>query len=504
MPPPYLLLAAISAALASASSAPLSVSGSCGASLTTPLTPFWRSVGYTPATYALRDDELENTLLIGSVPNGGVSQVRIHFLLDLVTVLGYVPDARTPSGWALDYDFSALDFALDFLVGAGLAPGLELMGSPPGFPLLPASFVSTSNGNGHIPPLQTCAMFRQLVGDLLTRYIARYGGAVVSRWRLESWNEPDQGWGWPKMQNTSDPALAAYVQHWDAMAAGVDDAEAASGVPLFFGGTASGRAAGDEYFLPAILEHVASGVNAFSGKRVRLDFLSAHVKGESTSFMTVLGEWGVSALIRSEPRWVAAGLGRLQLSNDEGDPMVGWETPEDWRGDARYASIIPKMVNQHLLAISDNATALNPLGLLSFDGAFMNGVGDNYTGFGERTMTARFGGPRSRAPAAFVRKSGLAAFTLLSRLGDARCAMAGAPSDVLHDNGGALITTRAAVAGGDGAQVRGREDILGTPPNSGAAFSATHSPNPTTHTNIPAPPRPPGNRPCVQLCRLRR
>lgn len=105
----------------------------------------------------------------------------------------------------------------------------------------------------------------------------------------------------------------------------------------------------------------------------------------------------MSALIRSNASWAAAGLGRLAVSNDEGDPMVGWETPEDWRGDARYGAIIPKMVNQHLLAIHDNATANNPLGWLSFDGAFMNGVGDNYTGFGERTMTARFGAP-SKAP----------------------------------------------------------------------------------------------------------
>jgi len=111
------------------------------------------------------------------------------------------------------------------------------------------------------------------------------------------------------------------------------------------------------------------------------------------------------------------------------------------------------MVNQHLLAIRDNATNLNPLGLLSFDGAFMNGVGDNYTGFGERTMTARFGGPLSRTPTAFVRKSGLAAFTLLSRMGDVRCRVDGAPADVLMANGGALATVRAAAPGGDGAQL---------------------------------------------------
>ncbi len=87
-----------------------------------------------------------------------------------------------------------------------------------------------------------------------------------------------------------------------------------------------------------MLNHKAHDVNAFTGKPVRWDFVTAHVKGESTSYVTVEGEWAVSALIRSKPEWVAAGLTALPISNDEGDPMVGWETPEDWRGDARYAA----------------------------------------------------------------------------------------------------------------------------------------------------------------------
>jgi hypothetical protein len=150
-----------------------------------PLAPFWASVGYTPATYALRADELENTLLISGVPNRGVAQVRIHYLLDLVTVLGFAPSAATPSGWALDYDFSGLDFALDFLVGNDLMPGFEVMGSPRGFPSLPDSFWQPFNGNGHIQPAQTLAMFRQLVADVAARCVARYGAPQVAQWHWE-------------------------------------------------------------------------------------------------------------------------------------------------------------------------------------------------------------------------------------------------------------------------------------------------------------------------------
>ena len=440
-----LILSFISSGLSQ--SVGLTIDVDCSTSLG-PLVPFWRSVGYTPATYALRDDELENTLNIGSVPNRGVTQVRIHYILDLLVVLGYSPDSSTPSGYTLDYDFGEIDHAMDFLIANDLSPGYEIMGSPRGFPTLPTSFYQPFDGNGKIQPDQTQNMFRQLIGDLLVHSIERYGVNEVESWHLESWNEPDQGWGWNKVQNQSDPTLAGFVNYWDAMTAGLEDAEVATGAKLFFGGTASGRAAGDVYFLPAILRHKSSGKNTFNGNPVRLDYITAHVKGESTSYVTVQGEWAVSALIRSNSEWVNAGLGSLPISNDEGDPMVGWEVPEDWRGDARYSSIIPKMVNQHLQCISDNATVNNPLGLLSFDGAFLNGVGDNYTGFGMRTMTTRFGLPRSRGPFAFVKKSGLAAFTLLSRLGNERCSYTGAPTgiDTLSENAGVLTTMRKATA----------------------------------------------------------
>ena len=419
------------------------------------LAPFWRSVGYTPAEHSLRIDELENTANIGAVPRRGVTQVRIHYLLDLVTVLGFTPSPDTPSGFRLEYEWGMLDYATDFLVANGLSPGFEMMGSPDGFPSAPSSFNNTYNGNGHIYPNQTLSMWRQLVGDLLARYIARYGRAEVEAWHLETWNEPDQGWGWAKVSHLEDPILASFVAYWDATAAGVEDAEAATGARLYFGGTASGRAAGDALFLVSALNHKARGRNALTGAPVRWDYISAHVKGQSTSYVTVQGEWALSALLRSNPEWAAPGAGLLGLpiSNDEGDPMVGWENPQAWRGDARYAAIIPKMVAQHATSIGDNATnsssSNNPLGWLSFDGAFMNGVDDTYTGFGMRTMTARFGAPGPGAaaagssPYAFVRKSGLAAFALLARLPwEARCSEAhsggGGSGDVLGDNAGVL------------------------------------------------------------------
>lgn len=148
---------------------------------------FWRSVGYTPASYALRDDELENTALIGAVPRRGITQVRIHYLLDLIEVLGWLPSSTTPSGWALSYNWGALDHALDFLHSSRLSPGFELMGSPMGFPTLPISFWQPYSGNGKVAPDQTLQLWRQLTADLLVRCVQRYGKAEVEKWHLESW-----------------------------------------------------------------------------------------------------------------------------------------------------------------------------------------------------------------------------------------------------------------------------------------------------------------------------
>ncbi len=152
-----------------------------------PLDHFWRSVGYTPAEFALRPDEHENTALLGAVPRRGITQVRIHYLFDLIEVLGFVPDSSTPSNFSLSYNWAALDHALDFIVANNLSPGFELMGSPMGFPYVPLSFWVPYSGNGKVQPAETFALWRALVGDTLIRYIERYGKSEVESWKNEAW-----------------------------------------------------------------------------------------------------------------------------------------------------------------------------------------------------------------------------------------------------------------------------------------------------------------------------
>jgi hypothetical protein len=68
-------------------------------------------------------------------------------------------------------------------------------------------------------------------------------------------NEPDCGWSWV---NTAE-AVSAYLLYWDATAAGVADAEAALGTAFRFGGPATCKAQGGDYW-PALMAHTRAFV----------------------------------------------------------------------------------------------------------------------------------------------------------------------------------------------------------------------------------------------------
>ena len=97
-----------------------------------PLQHFWESTGFCPPDphqdfykFMFANDELQNLAYVGSVPNRGIKQVRIHWLLDLVSMK-----------WKNDqliYNFTYLDKAMHLLVENDLRPGFELMGNPSNF-----------------------------------------------------------------------------------------------------------------------------------------------------------------------------------------------------------------------------------------------------------------------------------------------------------------------------------------------------------------------------------
>ncbi|XP_049267816.1 alpha-L-iduronidase isoform X2 [Rhipicephalus sanguineus] len=95
------------------------------------LKPFWKSTGFCPPEphndpeFFLGDDMQQNLIYIASVPGYGATQVRMHWLLDLVNA-----SASSEMGGSTTFDFGLLDTLLDRLRALGLKPGLELMGNP--------------------------------------------------------------------------------------------------------------------------------------------------------------------------------------------------------------------------------------------------------------------------------------------------------------------------------------------------------------------------------------
>ena len=200
-----------------------------------PFVHFWRSTGYTPATLTF-DPALQETLdhLAGLplTPSGlpGLRYVRIHWLLDLVTVKGMEQERPV-------YDWSRLDQALDELVARGMCPFFELMGNPSGV-----------FGDMRKPGM--AEMWRRLVRDLARHLCDRYGREEVVSWPFETWNEPDTPWwSWGGIDG-----LKRYV---DACEAGLHDVDQR----IQFGGPGSAASLSEP--LKALLAHcVGLTVNA--------------------------------------------------------------------------------------------------------------------------------------------------------------------------------------------------------------------------------------------------
>jgi hypothetical protein len=229
---------------------------------------FWQSTGFTPASLLLNADMRQAMAYVGSVPHGGITYVRIHYLLELVTAEGLGTDHPR-------YDWSALDTGLDVLVCNGLRPFFELMGNPSGY------------FTDYTDQTQVWA-WRRLVKDLAEHYIDRYGAGEVRGWCFETWNEPDIGW-WRQGEE-------AFCNYYDACSEGLKDADPA----LIMGGPGTCR--GLSSMLKTFLAHCDTGTNAFTGETgVRLDFISVHEKGR----------WRPLDKLAAAPAYVGSGRGVL-------------------------------------------------------------------------------------------------------------------------------------------------------------------------------------------------
>ena len=176
----------VTALAAAAAAAPEATAQACRPEPTTitvdagrvlgPLPKFWRCTGFTPAELLLLPEMRQTLSFLGAVPNRGLEFVRVHYLLDLVVA--------KRNGARISYDWALLDEALDTIVDRGLRPFFELMGNP-------------SNLFDDFSDMEQVRAWRDLVAELASRCIARYGRDEVRAWWFETWNEPDLPfWRW--------------------------------------------------------------------------------------------------------------------------------------------------------------------------------------------------------------------------------------------------------------------------------------------------------------------
>uniref|UniRef100_A0A8C7Q718 Alpha-L-iduronidase n=1 Tax=Oncorhynchus mykiss TaxID=8022 RepID=A0A8C7Q718_ONCMY len=344
---------------------------------------FWRSTGFCPPLphtqsnqYDLSRDQELNLAYVGSVPHGGIQQVRIHWMLELIT-------AHIDKG-ELQYNFSQLDQLIDLLWINGLLPGFELMGS-------------VNNYFTNFEDKMQVVEWRNLVHLIAKRYIEKYGLGSVSLWNFETWNEPNN--------HDFDNVTSCTI-----ILSGLRAASRA----LRLGGP------GDSCHTPphspycwAMLQHCYNGTNFFTGETgVRLDYIALHKKGGGYSLPIMEQEIQTVREIQEHfPLFQT-----LPIYNDEADPLVGWSKPLAWRADMTYAAMVVKVISQHQdLLLSDQNNTINYT-LLSNDNAFLSYHPHPFT---QRTLTARFQINNTQPPhVQLLRKPILTVMGLLALLGE--------------------------------------------------------------------------------------
>jgi L-iduronidase len=391
-----------------------------------PFARFWRSCGWCPddphpifADYFLTEDMFQNHALISGVPHQGIQFVRIHYLLDLINLVSSSKGEPDDSVHWFDHlspylrgkglNFTSLDLAMDQLVHLNISVGWEVMGNP-------GNLVDRSDRLfTDFSDASQIHAWGQMVQTIASRYIARFGAPVVRTWRWESWNEPDGQCG-KNLTVGIKCELDTFLQYFEATA----KALRATDEKLVFGGPASD---GSKQFLIGLVKQ-CTGKNNSARQLVsadtcrRIDFLNAHLKGEEDAEAITRSELPVALWVQENTKGTV--LEGVRWGNDEADPKVGWSHLYDWRGDARYAAMVPKAINQHQQLMIDGDTGHGiPYDVLSNDNGFLPyPYNDNHT-FQQRTLVARWAfNHTSPAPTVeIVRKPVMSAMALLSLLG---------------------------------------------------------------------------------------
>ncbi|ESO86810.1 hypothetical protein LOTGIDRAFT_128432 [Lottia gigantea] len=374
---------------------------------------FWRSTGFCPPLphhkahdFDLSKDMKQNLAYIGAVPHRGIEQVRIHWLLDLITVPTYSTEGQP------EYNFTYLNQLIYELYRNGLKPGFEVMGNP--------SNVFTDFENK-----TQVYMWKDLIKLIATSYIQEYGLDYVKSWNFEVWNEPDCEDFDMKF------TLKGFANYYDATSEGLMQAHP----DLIFGGPAGGcgTLGGSKHhghYELYLLNHIVFEKNYFSDKiGTRVDFISLHKKGDGKAMNiiedTIASMKNIGILFPT--------LANKPFYNDEADPMVGWSKDLAWRADSIYGAMVVKIIAQHQNIFRANPDSPVNFQLLSNDNGFLSYYPYQFT---QRTLVARFQiNNTSPRYTTFVQKPVHAAMVMLSKLGNQQVYVGANDS-----NNGALAT----------------------------------------------------------------
>uniref|UniRef100_A0A7N6A8Y9 Alpha-L-iduronidase n=1 Tax=Anabas testudineus TaxID=64144 RepID=A0A7N6A8Y9_ANATE len=335
--------------------------------------------------FDLSIDQQLNLAYVGSVPHGGIQQVRIHWMLELISAQDI--------GGRPQYNFTKLDQLIELLWINGLRPGFELMGSVSNY------FTDFENKS-------QVAEWRNLVYLIASRYIDKYGLGSVSQWNFETWNEPNNH----DFDNVT-MSIQGFLNYYDACSEGL---RAASSLLRFGGPGDSCHSPPHSPYCWAMLQHCYNGTNYFTGETgVTIDYIALHKKGGGYSLPILQQEIQTIGEIQERfPHFHS-----LPVYNDEADPLVGWSRPQEWRADVTYAAMVVKIINQHQDLLLNNANTINYT-LLSNDNAFLSYHPHPFT---QRTLTARFQVNNTQPPhVQLIRKPVLTVMGLLALLGDSK------------------------------------------------------------------------------------
>ncbi|GBN35523.1 Alpha-L-iduronidase [Araneus ventricosus] len=309
--------------------------------------------------FLLSPDMKLNIFHIGSLPRNGISQVRIHWMLDLVQM--------RVSHFKVEYDFSRLDKLIYLLWENDLHPGFELMGNP-------SSYFTDFENETQV------YLWKDLINKLAVHYIDMFG----------------------------------FLNYYDACSEGLFSANK----HLRFGGPGGSCRIPTKGHSPmcwALLHHCSYGKNYFTGKKgVRLDFISFHKKGNGGSNLIIDEEIETIHYILSNfPSYI-----NTSFYNDEADPLKNWSLPQWWRADSTYAAMVIKIILNHIyfyyVEKGSDLVKDAKFNLLSNDNAFLSYFPNQFT---ERTLLARFQVNNTYPKyVEFIRKPVYAVFGLLSKL----------------------------------------------------------------------------------------